>query len=110
ESRQLDVNDVEIWAGEAEPVVLAGYRESVREQTLVRRRGYVLAALGMLIVLLLALAAAPWYVQRSRVFDAQARHAGLEAAVASVVADREALLRSAAQLAAIRDHQRAGAD
>lgn len=110
ESRQLDVNDVEIWAGEGEPVVLAGYRESVREQTLVRRRGYVLAALGMLIVLLLALAAAPWYVQRSRVFDAQARHAGLEAAVASVVADREALLRSAAQLAAIRDHQRAGAD
>lgn len=110
ESRPVDVNDVEIWAGEEEPVVLAGYRESLREQALVRRRGYVLAALGMLIALLLALAAAPWYVQRARVFDAQARHAGLEAAVASVVADREALLRSTAQLTAVRDHERAGAD
>lgn len=110
ESRHVDASEVEIWAGEGEPVVLVGYRESVRERALARRRGYVLAALGMLIVLLLALAAVPWYVQRSRVFDAQARHAGLEAAVASVVADREALLRSAGQLAAIRDHQRVGAD
>lgn len=110
ESRQVDARDVEIWAGEGEPVVLAGYRESVRERVVARRRSYVAAALGALVLLLLALAAAPWYVQRSRVFDAQARHAGLEAAVASVVADREALLRSAAQLAAIREHERAGAE
>ncbi len=75
-----------------------------------RRRLGILAVLGMLIALLLVLAATPWYIQRARVFDAQAHHAALEASVAPVVSDREALLRSSAQLAAIEQHLRTEAD
>lgn len=114
ESRGIDGGNVEIWAGEGDagggPVVLSGYCELRRERLFRRRRLGIIAALSMLAALLLVLAAAPWYVQRARVFDAQARHASLEAAVAPVVADREALLRSSAQLTAIGQHLRTEAD
>lgn len=112
ESRQLDGGKVEVWAGESEgePVVLSGYREAHREQALRRRRLGIIAALGLLAALLLVLAATPWYIQRARVFDAQARHAALEAAVAPIVADREALLRSSAQLSTIENHLRTEAE
>lgn len=110
ESRQLDSGNVEVWAGEGEPVVLTGYQEVRREQALRRRRQGIMAASAVLVALLLVLAATPWYIQRARVFDAQNRHAVLEAAVAPVVADREALVRSSAQLRAIGSHLRTEAD
>lgn len=104
ESHGLDGGNVEVWAAEGEPVVFSGYREVERVQALRRRRLGVVLASGLLIASLLVLAATPWYIQRARVFDAQARHAALEASVAPVIADREALLRSAAQLAAVGQH------
>jgi general secretion pathway protein L len=110
ESRQIDGTRVEVWAGESDPVVFDGYAEPGREQASRRRRTGILAALGMLIVLLLVLAATPWYIQRARIFDAQAHHVALEASVAPVVSNREALLRSSAQLAAIGQHLHTEAD
>lgn len=96
--------DAEVWVDGSQPICLQGYGDGKREKRLRRRRIGILLALALLVILLLLFAMTPFLVQRAQVFDAQDQQAALQAQVAPVVAAREALVRSTAQLAAIRPY------
>lgn len=109
-ARQFDPEVCEVWAGADKPIVLFSYGEGKRQRIVRQRRHRLLIGLAVVTVLALMLAATPWYVERAQVFDAQAKHARLEAEVAPVLAAREALLNSTAQLASIREQLAGEAD
>lgn len=102
-ARGLEQDSCEVWADSDAPVVLPAYGEEKRLRIVRQHRRKIFVALAAVVGLLLVLAATPWYNGRAQVFDAQERHARLEAEVAPILLQREALLNSSTQLEAIRE-------
>lgn len=101
-----NLQDTEIWADAAMPVVIQGYGEAHRERIRRRHRAVIVAGLLALVASVLGLLATPFFLQRLRVFDAQYRQGVLETQVGPVVQAREELVRNLTHQTAISQYLR----
>ncbi|HRN75292.1 PilN domain-containing protein [Ottowia sp.] len=94
----------EIWAvdGLAEPIVLRGHGEALRERAAARARALHTGLLALAAVLLLALALSPTLQLRARALAAGSAYESLNARAAPVLAQREQLGAQAERLATVR--------
>lgn len=93
----------EVWAmpeGQG-AVVIRGFGEPLRHRREVRKRMQIIGAILLSVLALLALVAAPFMLERERVFDAQAQYARLMQETAAVAEQREALVHAAQRIAAM---------
>lgn len=98
-----DPSRSEVWAGDAQPVVLQGFGEGHRQA---RQKQQLLKNIGVWVVVALVfvlLVLTPFLQLRQQVFEAQARFAELEGRAANVVAARSQLQTARDQLLEIRE-------
>lgn len=100
----------ELWADDAKPIALQGSGDDLRERRLKRRRARIIGLIAVCALLVFALAATPFLLQRQQVFEAQRMQGELQARTAPIVASREALVRNHRHVEAVQQHLRAQID
>lgn len=93
---------VEVWAWHDGPIVLDGYAEARRLKSQSRQRGWIIAALGAAILMVLVLALVPFLAMRQQVLDAQAQLATLQSESGDLLHARDTVVSGRMRLQAIR--------